>query len=177
MDGLASIGADESTTVEATLRLRSLRPDLATGQGRGVRWSAAADWADTLTTFTGRPAEVELLQPEPSPDDWPTGDQDRANWPLALTFHEADGLQQAGRDALAGMVILADAMVMTDPTYTPPARGTPGRLAMTIGGPHLTADGQENTGSVEAFLPYTLMAASGTGPVGLTPPSTAPVIL
>lgn len=161
---IADLGVDETTEFEITVEFADFTPRAAVAVGEDVEWERD----DSTMTITTRPLETQWIEDSPTFDDWPEGDDDRADVAfdamvsvlvLELDFPEDDF--DPTDHPMEGMTIATDAQAFSAPQYEPGEEGEPDELNIWIAGPHLTVDGEENEGIYQALLPDGLLEEWG----------------
>ena len=157
---LGELGVDSTTEFEIVVEFEDFHPRgvVATGHDLDVTLDGAT------MIVRAKPLDPQWIDGQPSFEDWPEGNDDQADFSfdamltfnvLNMDFPEDDF--EADDHPMEGVVIGTDAQIFSMPQYITGEGDEPDALEITIGGPHLTVDGDENDGTYQAFLPNGLL--------------------
>lgn len=167
---LEMVGADRSTTFEVELVVESYTPRLLVGRSRGLQWERdGRDDGSVAITVQAKPAEKQIITEDPSLEDWPEGEDDRAtravsrNVSFAIYAHEDH--PEEFRERIGGTAVGSDAQVIGTPALRTDEQGRD-RLEFTVAGPHYTVSGDVHDGFYRAVLAPPLLGAWGVSAPG-----------
>jgi len=171
---LTSLGVDDTTEFELTVTTNDFSPDVMVTNGHGANWSTAPGptAGTTNVTVNATPGQFDLKTSfqngrptRPSEwDDYVVTDVANYTWTNALRVgFGAARVADVGADASAveGLSVATDAQLFSMPTYHAGTDGSAPYLRIAIAAPHETANGNQNTGYYETFLPDSLLDAWG----------------
>ncbi len=167
---LEIVGADRSSTFEVELVVEAYTPRLLVGRSRVLGWERdARDDGTVAITVRVRPAEKQIITEDTSIEDWPEGNDDRAdravgrNVSFAIYAHEDHPDEFVER--IDGTAVASNAQVIGTPALRTDEQGRQ-RLEFTVAGPHYTVSGDVHDGFYHAVLAPPLLDAwdvSGPG--------------
>lgn len=160
---LAPVGVDESTTFEIDLTLDRSNPRLLVGRCRGLRWERhERDDGTVDVTVTAQPAENQLISEDYLLEDWPTGEDDRADRKIdasvSFSIAHLEEFPDEHADRVNGTVIGSNAQHIGTPSLRTDDEGRE-RLTITTAAPHYTVDGDVYDGFYYAVLSPSLLDA------------------
>nr|WP_303648795.1 PQQ-binding-like beta-propeller repeat protein [Haloarchaeobius litoreus] len=157
---LAGLGADDTTVLRATVTVQNATPRALIGSAHDATWTRTNNGNGTWTVvIEGSPAAVDSYfeSDGSSPASWPgtirANESQDAAWSFAVD--DLSLMTATHRERLNGSVMTTDAQEFGSPQYDD--SGPNDRVELHVKGPHFAADGTNNTGFFEAFLPQALL--------------------
>lgn len=161
---LIDYGVDHTTTFEVEITIDGFYPRILVGRCRGLTWDREFhNDGSAILTFTVQPADRQMNSDAYSLEDWPEGEDDRADRRIeaniSFSVHAFEDHPEDFKTRMDGVVAASDAQILGTPALR--TEGEDEWLHITVAAPHYTVDGEVNEGFYYAILPPPILDSWG----------------